>query len=120
MQKLKKLSGSMHLRLNVKDVQDCIKSWSRWSPMKSTQPKDDDTDYDVDDDTTNCNTHGIISVFRFLPMFSGFRPSALLLSTSASRLIDASNYSSTQYYTQLVYLHNGHRYVIKGTFSQQQ
>jgi len=44
-------------------------------------------------------------VFRFLPIFSGFKPSVLLLSMSASWLSDASNYSSTQYTGGLVFSH---------------
>jgi len=55
---------------------------------------DDDDDHD-DENKPNCNKPGTISVFRFLAIFSGFKPSVLFLSTSTAWFSDASNYSST-------------------------
>jgi len=62
--------------------------------MKGAAPEDNNDD---DDDKPNCNKPGIISWFRFLLIFSGFKPSVLFLTTSASWLSDASNWNSTQY-----------------------
>jgi len=44
---------------------------------------------------SHSNKPGTISVFRFLLIFSGFKPSTLLLSTSDSGDSDDSNYSNT-------------------------